>query len=76
MKTNKIISSFMALVAPACRSCFVFTTTRRIPEGEHLYTGLKGVDYVCTTDTTKHIPDAVSGNIGDMVDVAPNNYGN
>ncbi|MFG6385052.1 MAG: BamA/TamA family outer membrane protein [Muribaculaceae bacterium] len=72
MKTNKIISSFMALVAMlVAASC---STTRRIPEGEHLYTGLKGIDYVYATDTTKHIPDAVSGNIGDMVDVAPNNY--
>lgn len=72
MKTNKIISSFMALVALlVAASC---STTRRIPEGEHLYTGLKGIDYVYATDTTKHIPDAVSGNIGDMVDVAPNNY--
>lgn len=72
MKTNKIISSFMALVALlVAASC---STTRRIPEGEHLYTGLKGIDYVYASDTTKHIPDAVSGNIGDMVDVAPNNY--
>lgn len=62
----------MALVALlVAASC---STTRRIPEGEHLYTGLKGIDYVYATDTTKHIPDAVSGNIGDMVDVAPNNY--
>lgn len=72
MKTNKIISSFMALVALlVAASC---STTRRIPEGEHLYTGLKGIDYVYATDTTKRIPDAVAGNIGDMVDVAPNNY--
>lgn len=72
MKTNKIISSFMALVALlVAASC---STTRRIPEGEHLYTGLKGIDYVYATDTTKRIPDAVVGNIGDMVDVAPNNY--
>jgi len=72
MKANKILHSLIALAALIMvASC---STTRRIPEGEHLYTGLKGIEYTYATDTTAHIPESVSEAIGEMVEVAPNNY--
>lgn len=72
MKANKLIYSVIAIaVMVAVASC---STTRRIPEGELLYTGLKGVDYTYSTDTTAHVPEGVEEAIGNMVDVAPNNY--
>ncbi len=72
MKANKTLHSLIALAALVmAASC---STTRRIPEGEQLYTGLKGIEYTYATDTTARIPEGVSEAIGEMVEVAPNNY--
>ena len=48
------------------------STTRRIPEGEYLYTGIKKFD-VEQTDSTR-VPAAVRSALRGAVDVAPNNY--
>ncbi len=47
------------------------STTRRIPDGEQLYTGLKGLDVVPYSDTVK-FPRAVKEVLTTAVDVAPN----
>ncbi len=70
MKANSRIllcglAAALMLISAAC------STTRRIPEGEQLYTGLKGVVY--TPDTARIVPE-VSSAIHDAVDVPPNNY--
>jgi len=69
MKANRRIilplAAALMLVAAAC------STTRRIPEGEQLYTGLKGVVYV--PDTVRVVPE-VRMAIREAVDVPPNNY--
>lgn len=72
MKSSIILRLLPALaVLAAVASC---STTSRIPEGEQLYTGLKGVEYKYATDTTRHVPEGVSEAIFNAVDVAPNNY--
>ncbi|MCC8118307.1 MAG: BamA/TamA family outer membrane protein [Bacteroidales bacterium] len=53
------------LIMAAC------STTRRIPEGEYLYTGLKGVDVVNYSDTTK-LSRSMKEVLTAAVDVAPN----
>ena len=53
---NKLTLLAAALATLLLAAC---STTRRVPEGDHLYTGLKGVDYKYSTDTTAHIPDEV-----------------
>lgn len=68
---NKLTLLAAALATLLLAAC---STTRRVPEGDHLYTGLKGVDYKYSTDTTAHIPDEVQEAIFTSVDVAPNNY--
>lgn len=67
-KLTLLAAAIAILLLAAC------STTRRVPEGDHLYTGLKGVDYKYSTDTTAHIPDEVQEAIFTSVDVAPNNY--
>lgn len=47
------------------------STTRRIPDDEILYTGVKGVEFV--NDSTR-LPSAMQTSIKEAVDVAPNNY--
>ena len=59
------LAAALALISAAC------STTRRIPEGEQLYTGLKGVVY--TPDTARVVPEVKSA-IYEAVDVPPNNY--
>ncbi len=53
------------LVLPSC------STTRRIPDDEILYNGLKGLKI--DEDSVK-MPSALSASIKDAVDVPPNNY--
>lgn len=67
-KLTLLAAAIAILLLAAC------STTRRVPEGDHLYTGLKGVDYKYSTDTTAHIPDEVQEAIFTSVDVVPNNY--
>ncbi len=46
------------------------STTRRIPDGEILYTGLKGVNFV---DSVSHVPADLQSEIKSAVSVKPNN---
>ncbi|MEZ3521124.1 MAG: BamA/TamA family outer membrane protein [Muribaculaceae bacterium] len=48
------------------------STTRRLPEGEILYTGVKKVDI--QADSASGVPSAMASAIRTSVDVAPNNY--
>lgn len=48
------------------------STTRRIPEDEYLYTGIKKIEYY--TPDSVHVPSALKSNVEDAVDVPPNNY--
>ena len=70
MKASKllIIIAALGMVLASC------STTSRIPEGEYLYTGLKGIDNKYPTDTTRHIPYALQEAIASSVEVSPNNY--
>lgn len=49
------------------------STTRRIPQGEQLYTGIKKINFEPTPDGEK-IPDGLQTQIEEAVEVAPNNY--
>ena len=60
-----------ALAAVICLVC-ACSTTRRLEEGEVLYTGVKKVDYV--PDTASHLSNDLKDDIYDDVFVAPNNY--
>lgn len=60
---------FALLIAAVFTGC---STTKRIPEGEYLYIGLKKIDYI-TPDSVTISPDLKS-DIEDNVDVPPNNY--
>lgn len=55
----------LALVATSC------STTRRIPDGEYLYTGLKGITY--DTPDSVHLPSGMQSKILSSVNVKPNN---
>ena len=74
MKANNslkfiLLSAILALcLLPSC------STTSRIPEGEQLYIGLKGVDYQYASDSATRVPDEVVSSVHEMVNVAPNNY--
>ena len=48
------------------------STTRRIEDGELLYTGLKGIEY--STDSATHISSALKSEIKEDLNVPPNNY--
>lgn len=61
----------MCLAGSLLWSC---STTKRIPEDEQLYTGLKGVDYVYSSDTITKIPEELRSQIHSQVDYPPNNY--
>lgn len=52
------------------------STTRRIPEGELLYTGTKSIRYTggVEGDSLYKLPSDIKTSISDAVDVAPNNY--
>lgn len=47
------------------------STTKRIPEGEQLYNGLKAIDV--KPEPGNKVPEAVSSELGEAVNVAPNN---
>lgn len=63
---SKIILSVTALIL--ITGC---STTRRIPEGELLYTGLKGVDF--KVPDNEKIGEGVEEHVTDAVSVKPNN---
>lgn len=73
MKANKLLIILAAIFAFAIlgTSC---STTRRIAADEELYTGLKGVDYVYSSDSAYRVPDALRSQIRQSVDYPPNNY--
>lgn len=48
------------------------STTRRIPEGEYLYIGLKKVEYITPDSVT--VSSGLKSDIEEDVDVPPNNY--
>jgi len=49
------------------------STTRRLPQGEQLYTGVKKVE-IATSADGQPIPDGLADQLKETVDVAPNNY--
>lgn len=69
---------FQALTALAVAVIMVLTavgcsTTRRIPEGEQLYTGIKKIDYVIG-DSTGRVPAGMRDDVYEAAFVRPNNY--
>lgn len=65
MKAAAVVAAVIVLIVSAC------STTRRIPEGELLYTGTKAVRY---SNDSVVVPAALKSTIASTVDVAPNNY--
>lgn len=63
----RLVAAALIFSAVSC------STTRRIPDDEVLYTGVKKVAVERTADSTA-IPSALSSEISRAVDVAPNNY--
>lgn len=61
---------FYILIALVLASC---STTRRIPQGEQLYTGVKKVEIAPSPDGSP-IPGALASELKETVEVAPNNY--
>lgn len=60
---------------PAVAAAFVLvlascSTTRRLPDGETLYNGLKGIEFA----DSARVPAALASDIRDAVNVPPNNY--
>lgn len=49
------------------------STTRRIPEGDQLYTGIKKIEYN-TPDKKQRVPSGMKDDIYDAAFVKPNNY--
>lgn len=72
MDTRFRYISFLAKAALCVALCLVSacSTTRKIPEGEYLYTGLKGVDY--TAPDSVRIPSGLKEVITEAVDVPGN----
>ncbi|MDO5396077.1 MAG: BamA/TamA family outer membrane protein [Bacteroidales bacterium] len=68
---DKSISVIFMVVFTAWLLCSC-STTRRLEEGEVLYTGLKKVEYV--TDSATRLSSDLKEEIHDNVFVAPNNY--
>lgn len=62
----------MLTVVAATMILAACSTTKRIPEGEYLYTGLKKIEYNCPD--TVSLPSGLKSTIEENVDVAPNNY--
>lgn len=62
-----LIYIFIALTAVSC------STTRRIPKGEKLYTGVKKVN-VDTAADGEQLPPQLVSQFSETVDVPPNNY--
>ena len=61
-------TTLLAILAVVAVSC---STTKRIPEGEQLYTGLKGIEVEAPQGQS--VPEGVSDELKDAVSVAPNN---
>ncbi len=72
--TGKILRVFLfaGMAAGFVASLQSCSTTRRLPEGEILYTGVKKVDI--QSDSASGVPSAMASAIRTSVDVAPNNY--
>lgn len=66
---RSLTAAVVTAVLIAVSAC---STTRRIPEDEYLYTGIKKIDYI-KPDTVRISPDLMS-NVEEAVDVPPNNY--
>lgn len=65
-----VLASYtVCLIAFLLAAC---STTKRIPEDEFLYTGIKKIEYV--TPDSVYIPSDLKSNVEEAVDVAPNNY--
>jgi outer membrane protein assembly factor BamA len=62
---NWIVTAMLLLLLAGC------STTKRIPDGEILYTGLKGIDM--QTPNGDKVPEDVSSAVTSAVSVAPNN---
>lgn len=63
---TKILATCAALILiSAC------STTRRLPDGEQLYTGIKKIDII--TEDGEKIPDGVTTQLTEAVSVSPNN---
>ncbi len=69
-RTNIYLTLFIGIIAALLASSC--STTRRIPNDEILYTGVKNVK-VSAPDSVK-IPSGMVSNIKSQVNVAPNNY--
>ena len=69
-RLSRILPAAMltAVILAVMASC---STTRRLPEGEILYTGVKKVDY--QTDRDTRLAEGVSDDISEAVKVKPNN---
>lgn len=65
------LSLYVVLAITAGMAMVGCSTTRRIPDGEILYNGLKKVEF---TDDSIRLPAALQSSIKDAVDVPPNNY--
>ena len=61
------VAVIMVLTAVGC------STTRRITEGERLYTGIKKIEY-SIGDSTGRVPTAMRDDVYDAAFVRPNNY--
>lgn len=61
-----IVATVAALMVSSC------STTRRIPDDEILYTGIKGIK-IARSDSSA-VPSEMASSIKSAVDVAPNNY--
>ena len=68
-RLSRILPAAMltAVILAVMASC---STTRRLPEGEILYTGVKKVDY--QTDRDTRLAEGVSDDISEAVKVKPN----
>ena len=63
----KILIIALSLIVASC------STTRRIPDGEQLYTGTKAPEYIMS-DGVDEVPSELRSNIKSAVHYAPNNY--
>jgi len=72
--TGKLLHAALtlALMAAAVAVLPSCSTTRRLPEGEILYTGIKKLDI--RPDSARRVPPGMASAISNAVDVAPNNY--
>lgn len=72
--TKRINKGLLTVVAAALLAGGILSscsTTRRIPDEEILYNGLKGVKF---EDDSVRMPRALSSSVREAVNVAPNNY--